>query len=68
MINPTNYNRVTMKKYMSVLPKGTMQEIAEATGLTYNQVANACYGKQFNQAVIDEVEKRYKKAKKQLPA
>lgn len=66
MVNETNYSKSVMKQMMSLLPNGSMQEISEKLGLSYNVVANACYGKYYNKAVVDEVESRFKAAKKAL--
>lgn len=61
-----NYTKAAMAEMLSVLPYGTKSEIAKKLGLSQNVVANTCYGKQYNKAVVDEVERRYNQVKKSL--
>jgi putative heme iron utilization protein len=66
MITETNYSKSAMKKLMDVLPNGTMREIANKLNVKYHIVTNACYGKQYNKQVIEEIVKRFNQVKKSL--
>lgn len=66
MITEKNYSQYMMKKYTDVLPFGTAREIADDLNVPYNRVRNVYYGKQFDQSIVKEILKRYRKVVKNL--
>ena len=60
------YNYQSIRKYVTVLPKGELQNISRKLGIEYTKVQSVANGRVYKKYIVDEIIRRAKQQAKAI--